>query len=199
MMGAKAQYGEYLEHVQRFLNLDLDNTKALVAEIKSTEKEERVKYSEKVQGFSLGLVVWPVARVVSALREIQLAIEGTFDFISENGAVNEENLSKLNAISHDLKIRYFFDEAMTSHMKLGYDVPDSRLAWEEAKCPHCGETVTLHIFPDPIPLIAYDALINTLRLISRSVHVKRCKKCRIFFIPGKANQIYHSPSCRGKK
>jgi hypothetical protein len=197
-MSTRVQYREYLANIIEFLNADLSDQKTLIKLVKKTEPKKRVAYDSKRDGFAMGMVVWPVKRVTSALEDIQKSIRETLEFISEYGKVDEKRLNLLNSVCHDLKIRYFYDTTAQSHMKLGYDVPSSRLAWDEGKCPHCGEAVTLQIFPDPIPLFAYDAVINTLRLLSRSVHIKKCKGCGIFFIPEKANQIYHRPGC-GKR
>ena len=195
-MSSKVIYREYLNHVQKFLQMDLADPKVLIEAVKKNEPSRRVVYNKKTNGFELGLVSWPMERVVKALGEIQDAIRKAMVHVAEHGIVSEEVLQRINEVSHDLKIRYFYDTEAPSHMKLGYHIPDSRIAWEEAKCPHCGVAVTLQIFPDPIPSLAYDAIVNLLRLLSRGIVLRKCGGCDLYFIPEKTTQRYHSAKCR---
>ena len=162
---------DYIENVNKFLELKLENADSLITEILETEPDNRVVYQDGE--FKLGMAVWPEKKVLESMSAIQTAVRNTLDDVVQTGRISEKSLKALNAVSHDLKIVHFYAPEEDTNLKLGYDVPDSRLAWEEGKCPHCGETVTIALFPDPIPIIAYEAIINALRLLDRSVILKK--------------------------
>lgn len=172
-MGSIETYRGFLETVMVFLDLKVDDTKALIDLVKKTEPKERVTFDRKAQAFKLGIAVWPLDRIQTSLGEIQKAIRAAMERVVETGSIGVAELDGINAVCHDLKIKHFYAEDSGSHMRLGYEVPDKRISWEAAKCPHCGETVEIGIYPDPIPLFVYDALINTLRLLTRNVPLVR--------------------------
>ncbi len=172
-MGSIETYKQFLETVMAFLNLHVEDSKALIDMLKKTEPRERVTYDRKVKAFKLGIATWPLERIQKDLAAIQTAIRAAFDCVVKDGQIGRDELSQLNAVCHDLKIMHFFAEDSTTRMRLGYEVPEKRIAWEAAKCPHCGETVEIGIYPDPIPKFVYEALINTLRLLTRNVALSR--------------------------
>ncbi|MBN1354636.1 hypothetical protein JXA40_00020 [bacterium] len=172
-MGLSKQMTGYFENVIRFLQLDLNNTADLIEKVIAVEPENRVVFDREADGFRLGMAVWPTSRITKSLKEIQSAIRDALDSAAEQGKIDGPALERLNTVSHDLKIQHFPAPDTTSGMQLGYQVPDSKIAWEEGKCPHCGETVTIHLFPDPIPILAYEAIINTLRLLTRHAPIRK--------------------------
>ncbi len=170
---SQKKYQEYLDNILSFLELDLDNPKAVVKAIKSGEPEKRVQYDEDTGSFGLGMVKWPAEKVATELKLIRKAVIQCLDSTVANGCMGEAEVDALNGVRHDLKIQHIHNPDCTTGLKLSYVVPDSKIAWDEGCCPHCGETVTIHLFPDPIPIIAYEAIINTLRLATRSVVLKK--------------------------
>ncbi len=168
----KEQMNEYLDNVKKFLALDIENADLLIESIRKTEPENRMTYDAEKKEFVLGMARWPVEKVQNALKDIRKAVIAVFDSaVADQGKISKEALVQLNNTSYDLKIQHIPSEDSPSGMKLGYVVPDSKIAWEEGKCPHCGETVTIHIFPDLIPILAYEAIINTLRLVTRQIKI----------------------------
>ncbi len=172
-MEPKKEYQEYLENVLRFLKIDFDCLDEILVILKETEPAERVTFNEMDKTFCLGMAVWDADKVISHLKEIRSAIIDSLNSVADTGKIGEKELETLNIAKHDLKILHIYDPDAPSHIRLGYDVPDSKLAWEETICPHCGATVNIHLFPDPIPVFAYEAVINMLRLLTREVPLTR--------------------------
>lgn len=169
----ESEIQKYLDNVQNFLNLDIDNPQELTYAVERVETANRVIIDKSTHEFQLGMAKWSFERIRDALHQIRSAIIASLDAVVVTGKIGEEELNSLNQTSHDLKIQHIFDSKNPNGMKLGYVVPDSKIAWEEGKCPHCGETVTIHLFPDPIPILGYEAIINTLRLLTRNAPIKK--------------------------
>ncbi len=181
-MVERKQVKGYLDHVQEFLDLNFEDGVDFVETVMKHEPEGRVEFDSEKQQFRLGMCQWDLERTRGVLKEIQDAVREFMTDYAAGGRVSETGLNKINSVSHDLRIQYNYSPDGASHLKLNYVVPDSRIAWEEGKCPHCGDTVTIHICPDPIPVTAYEAIINTLRLASRHVNVSIGDGGR-FYIP----------------
>jgi hypothetical protein len=168
---------EYLQNVLRFLALDIQDEKKLIKAVNENEPPSRVEYDSKTREFKLGMAKWSLERVQKTLCDVQQAVRAALDCsLQNNGKISEDVLKQIHEVSHDLKIQHMPDPAYPNGMRLGYIVPDSKIAWEEGKCPHCGETVRIHLFPDPIPILAYEAIINTLRLLTRQIPIEKDKK-----------------------
>jgi hypothetical protein len=172
-MAMSKELNEYLNSIKDFLSVDIDDKDQLIRKIAQTEPEKRVVYDDASDSFRLGMAVWPVIQLQDSLKEIREVVISALTSVNFHGKIEPDALEKLNSMSHDLKIQHFPSPDTPSGMKLGYVVPDSKIAWEEGKCPHCGETVTMHLFPDPIPLLAYEAIINTLRLLTRNAKIEK--------------------------
>ena len=172
-MGQTKENAEYLKNVNAYLDLDIQDFDKFINAFKDHEPEGRVIFDSEKNSFSLGMCSWETDRVQEELHEIQSALRDVMSHVAEHGVIGESQLENLNNVSHDLRIQNIYSPDTDTNMKLGYVVPDSRIAWEEGCCPHCGETVTIHLFPDPIPILAYEAIINTLRLLTRSVALTR--------------------------
>ncbi|MBN1775725.1 MAG: hypothetical protein JW817_04590, partial [Clostridiales bacterium] len=133
----------------------------------------RLQFDADRDQFRMGMVAWNSDRVMAAMQAIRDAVVAALDRVVADGIIGEVELKGLYAERHDLVIQHVFDPDSPTHMNLNYIVPDGKIAWEKGLCPHCGEEVTIHLFPDPIPLVSYEALINTLRLLTRSVRLER--------------------------
>lgn len=168
-----SKYQRYLDNILEYLTLDYSDMNALVAAINAHEPDGRLRYDPEKRQFKLGMASWEADRVVESMQAIRDAVTAALDTVAESGAIGEAQLAGIHEVSHDLVIKHVFDPESPTRLNLNYIVPDGKIAWETGLCPHCGEDVTIHLFPDPIPLISYEALINTLRLLTRSIALKK--------------------------
>ncbi|MBN1879630.1 hypothetical protein JW823_05925 [bacterium] len=160
---------KYLDNILSFLKLDFGDMDALVKAIADHETEDRVQYDGEKHVFRLGMATWTEAEMVDALTSCREAVVSVLDKVVLDGMIGREELENLNKVHHDLHIQYVFDPDTPTRLNLNYIIPDGKIAWETGMCPHCGEGVTIHLFPDPMPVIGYEAIINALRLVTRSV------------------------------
>jgi hypothetical protein len=167
---------EYLDTIMDFLRLDLSDTDALISAIKKYEPSNRVQYDAEKNDFVLGMARWSIEKMITSLTACREAVLRVLDKIVKDGVIGRDELSQLNCVHHDLSIKYVYDPEAPAKLNLNYIIPDSKIAWETGMCPHCGETVTIHLFPDPMPVIGYEAIINTLRLVTRSVKLSGSAK-----------------------
>jgi hypothetical protein len=172
----QAKLQEYLDVILQFLRLDLTDTEVLIKAIAEHEPPNRVVYDAGKREFVLGMAKWNVDRMRTALMACREAIVCVMDKVVRDGQIGRDELSRLNQVHHDLQIQYVYDPDTPTKLNLNYIIPDSKIAWETGMCPHCGETVTIHLFPDPMPVIGYEAIINTLRLVTRSVRLTGSEK-----------------------
>lgn len=160
---------KYLDNILAFLKLDFNDLDALVKAIEEHETKDRVLYDPAKRQFRLGMACWSVEDMVKALTACREAVVRVLDKVVKDGVIGSDELEGLNQVRHDLNIQYVYDADSPTHLKMNYIIPDSKIAWETGMCPHCGEGVTIHLFPDPMPVIGYEAIINTLRLVTRAV------------------------------
>lgn len=167
------KYQAYLDGILEFLKLDFNDLDSLLAAINAHEPEDRVKYDAEKQEFRLGMASWDVKRMTKSMETIREAVIVALEKVVADGLIGEAELEALHQTQHDLVIQHVFDPDSPSMLNLNYIVPDGKIAWETGLCPHCREDVTIHLFPDPVPLLGYEAIINTLRLLTRSVKVAK--------------------------
>ena len=168
-----SKYQRYLDNILEYLALDYGDRDALVAAINAHEPDGRLAYDAGAERFTLGMASWEADRVIESMQAIRDAVMAALDRVVADGVIGEAELAGIHKVRHDLVIQHVYDPDSPTRLNLNYIIPDGKIAWETGLCPHCGEDVTIHLFPDPIPLISYEALINTLRLLTRSIKLKR--------------------------
>lgn len=163
----------YLDNILEFLKIDFSHLDSLLAAIEDHEPNGRLTFDGEKKVFKLGMASWDVPQMTKAMETIRTAVVGALDKVVADGVIGAAELKSLHDTQYDLVIQHVHDPETSNNLNLNYIVPDGKIAWEKGLCPHCGEEVTIHLFPDPMPLLGYEAIINTLRLLTRSV--KLCK------------------------
>ena len=169
----QSEFRGYLENIVAYLNLDYTDKAGLMAAIREHEPDNRVQYDAEKDIFQLGMATWKIETLVEQMQLIRDAVMTVLDKVVSNGVIGEKELEQLNKTRHDMFIQYVYDPETPTRLKLNYIVPEGKIAWETGMCPHCRVDVTIHLFPDPMPLIGYEAIINTLRLLTRSTKLKK--------------------------
>ena len=167
------KYQAYLNNILEFLKLDFDDRDALMKAINAHEPEDRLKFDEEKKEFRLGMASWTPEQLVERMSAIREAVIKALDCVVSDGFIGEDELAGIHAVQHDLVIQHVFDEESPTRLNLNYIVPDGKIAWETGVCPHCSEDVTIHLFPDPMPVMGYEAIINTLRLATRGIKIAK--------------------------
>ncbi len=174
---------DYLDEILRFLRLDLTDIDAVIKAIVDREPPNRVVHNADKHEFVLGMAKWSEDRMLTVLKACREAVICVLDKIVKDGVIGRDELSRLNQVQHDLNIRYVFDPDSPTKLNLNYNIPDSKITWDTGMCPHCGETVTIHVFPDPMPVLGYDVIMNTLRLLTRSAKIAGSEQTGYHLLP----------------